>query len=140
MTLPRCAACSNIFASLTSPLVTAERSPVFDATRIVIPFPLQCSSTQTAMTLRLSSEVAERNARLQATSLSRTTLSCRVGSISRFTRFSLGISGSSSSCRRLLMDCCNCERVILLPHSVSMVVSSSQPCQARSSCAKGGRS
>jgi len=40
-----------------------------------LPLALQYSSTQTAITLRLSSEVAERNARLHAISLSGTTLS-----------------------------------------------------------------
>src|SRR5437868_6249262 len=74
------------------------------------------------MTLRLSSEVAERNTRLHAISFSRTTLSWRAESNSGLTRFSLGISGSLSSCRRLLMDCCSCARVIWLPHSVSMFV------------------
>jgi len=58
-------------------------------------------------------------------SFSHTTLSWRVESISGLTRFSLGISGSSSSCRSLLMDCCSCARVIWLPHSVSMLASSS---------------
>jgi hypothetical protein len=55
--------------------MTAERFSVFDVTRIMILFLLRCSLTQMAMALRLSSEVAERNARLDVISLSRTTLS-----------------------------------------------------------------
>jgi hypothetical protein len=54
--------------------VTSERSPLFDAIRIVVPSPLGCSSTHTAITLQLSSEMADRNAGLLAISFSLTTL------------------------------------------------------------------
>jgi hypothetical protein len=45
-------------------------SPLFEATRIVIPSFWGCSSTHTAITLRLSSDVADRNAKLLAISFS----------------------------------------------------------------------
>jgi hypothetical protein len=76
------------------------------------------------MILRLSSKVVERNARLYAISFFYITLSWRAESISRLTRLSLSISGSSSSRRRLLMDYYSYTRITLLPHNVSMFVSS----------------
>jgi hypothetical protein len=61
---------------------------------------------QTAMTFRLSSEVADRNARLLAISFSREMLRWRVWSTPGTARFSLSTLGSLSSSRRRLIVCC----------------------------------
>jgi hypothetical protein len=103
--------------------VTVDRSPVFDATRIVIPFPLKCSSTHTAITLRLLSEVADKNARLLAISFSRERLRQWCESPLETKEFSFGPSGTSFSHRRRLMLSDNCCHVVVLPHIID-----SKPC------------
>ena len=103
-------------ASIMNPFMTSERSPVFNAIRIVVPSPLRCSSAHTAITLRQSFEVADRNARLLAISFSREMLIWRVASIPERKAFSFGISGTSFSVRRRLIVCRICWRVTAPPH------------------------
>ena len=115
---PRLAACSKVFASSMNPLVTAKRSPVFDAIRIVSPSPLRCSSIHTAITLRLLSEVADRNARLPAISFSREILKRWFEFTLETKIFSFGRSGTSLSFWRWLMLSRNCCWVVSHPHIV----------------------
>ena len=112
---PRLAASSKVFASSINPLVTAKRSLVFDAIRIVSPSPLKCSLIHTAITLRLLSEVADRNARLLAISFSREILKRWVEFTLETKMFSFGRSGTSLSFRRWLMLSRNCCWVVSHP-------------------------
>lgn len=63
----------------------------------MVPSPSRFSSTHTAIALRQSSEVADRNARLLAVSISREMFIRLVASIQECKAFSFGISGTSSA-------------------------------------------
>ena len=86
-----------------------SRDKIRQKSRItLVPSPLRCSSTHTAITLRQSPEVADRNARLLAISFSREMLIRRVASIPECKAFSFGILGTSFSVRRRLIVCHIC--------------------------------
>ncbi len=107
MVLPLNAAFSSVLARPSKLCVILERSPVFEARQTVIPFWSGSSSMPTAMTRSMSSVEAEMNAKLSASCLSRSRVSCRALSWQPLKlllkMLSFGRSGVSVSVHRSVM-------------------------------------